>query len=56
MDWNIDLTMEFLSLYENEPLIWNPMDEHHKNRNFVQDAWQRISEVISADLSVKHLK
>ena len=47
MEWSNDLVIEFLELYEKEPIIWNPRDPNHKNRNCINDAWKRIGDNIS---------
>nr|CAI5869841.1 unnamed protein product [Callosobruchus analis] len=51
-----DLTLEFLSLFENEPVIWNPRIPDHKNRNKVADAWTNIQKQFSVECSVAELK
>ncbi|GBN23771.1 hypothetical protein AVEN_104383-1 [Araneus ventricosus] len=56
MEWNNELIMEFLDLYELEPMIWNPQNQHHKDRNHVYDAWKRIQSSLSIDFSLKVLK
>ncbi|GBM23797.1 hypothetical protein AVEN_271150-1 [Araneus ventricosus] len=56
MEWNNELIMEFLDLYELEPVIWNPLHEHHKDRNHVYDAWKRVQSSLSIDFSLKVLK
>ncbi|GBO38150.1 hypothetical protein AVEN_60424-1, partial [Araneus ventricosus] len=56
MEWNTELIMEFLDLYEGDPIIWNPQNQHHKDRNQVFDAWKRIQSRLSIDLSLKVLK
>lgn len=42
-DWTNELTFKFLELYQNEPVIWNPKLNHHKDKKKVNDAWARIS-------------
>nr|CAI5834432.1 unnamed protein product [Callosobruchus analis] len=37
MKWTNNLALELLSLFENEPVIWNPGIPDHKNRNKVAD-------------------
>lgn len=56
MEWSNEATLEFLSLYEKEQLIWNPKDPAHKNRNFVSDAWIRIKNKMSIECSVHDLE
>ncbi|GBM35168.1 hypothetical protein AVEN_140765-1 [Araneus ventricosus] len=56
MEWNNELIMEFLDPYDLEPMIWNPQNEHHKDRNHVYDAWKRIQSSLSIDFSLKVLK
>ncbi len=43
MDWNNELVMKFLELYQNEPSIWDPKHPLHKNKMKVHDAWGRMS-------------
>lgn len=56
MDWSNDLIVEFLELYEIEPVLWNTKDPKHKNRNHVNDSWQRIADNISTSFTVIELK
>jgi hypothetical protein len=56
MDWSNEVTLEFLRLYELEPVIWNPKERLHKNRNAVADAWKRIEASLSIKCSVQELK
>lgn len=56
MEWSNDKTLEFLSLFEKESLIWNPKDPLHKNRNLVSDAWKRIKDNFSEDIAIVDLK
>nr|CAI5843079.1 unnamed protein product [Callosobruchus analis] len=51
-----DLTLEFFSLFENEPVIWNPRIPDHKNRNKVADSWTNIQRQSSVECSVAELK
>lgn len=56
MEWSNDVVLEFLSIYEGDPVIWNPRDPNHINRNLVHDAWKRIEIRISVKFSVTELK
>lgn len=56
MEWSNENTLEFLSLFEKESLIWNPKDPLHKNRNLVSDAWKRIKDNFSKDIAIVDLK
>ena len=56
MDWSNELTLEFLRLYELEPVIWNPKEPLHKNRTAVDDAWKRIEASLNIKCSVQELK
>lgn len=56
MEWNNDLIMEFIQLYESYPILWNPKHPHHKNRNYLNDAWMNIGREMSIDISVDVLR
>lgn len=56
MEWSNEKTLEFLSLFEKESLIWNSKDPLHKNRNLVIDAWKRIKDNLSEDIAIVELK
>lgn len=56
MEWTNEIVIEFLDLYEQEPIIWNPVNEEHKDRNKVYDAWKRIQSNFSIECSLKELK
>jgi len=42
-DWSNEFTLKFLELYQNEPVIWDPMHLYHKDRKQINDAWVRLS-------------
>jgi hypothetical protein len=42
MSWSNALILEFVSIYEGYPIIWDPKHVGHKNRNEVADAWEEI--------------
>ncbi|KAF0710560.1 MADF domain-containing protein [Aphis craccivora] len=42
-DWSNEFTLKFLELYQNEPIIWDPMHLYHKDRKQINDAWVRLS-------------
>lgn len=54
--WSNETVVEFLSLYEEEPIIWNPKHEGHKDRNAVHDSWARIKNKLSVDCTIAELK
>lgn len=56
MDWPIETSLEFLQLYEQEPVIWNPKDLRHRNRNAINEAWLRIHKSLSVKCSIQDLK
>lgn len=56
MEWSNEVVLEFLDLYENEPVIWCSKHLKYKNRNEVNDAWKRIEEKISITCSTNELK
>nr|CAI5855752.1 unnamed protein product [Callosobruchus analis] len=58
MERTNDLTLELLSLLENEPMVWSPTILDHKNRNKVADAdaWTNIQRQFSVECSVAELK
>ncbi len=56
LEWSNENIIEFLDLYEAEPVIWNPQHEKHKDRNAVYDAWKCIMSKFSIECSVAELK
>lgn len=56
MEWSNKMTIEFLTLYEHQPIIWNFSHPFHKNRKKVNEAWKRIQEEFSIHCSVSELK
>lgn len=56
MEWTSGLITEFLDLYEKEPSIWNPNDPQYKDRNHLQESWQKISDNLSVKLPITELK
>lgn len=56
MEWSKEIVLEFLEYFEIESLIWNPGHALHKNRNEVHDAWKRIQEKLSIQITIPELK
>lgn len=56
MEWSNETILEFLDLYEHEPVIWHPSHSLHKNRNDIYDAWKKIQEKMSVRYSITDLK
>lgn len=54
--WDNEKVLEFLELYQGEPVLWNPMAKQHKNRNAIADAWQRLQDSFSMGCSVADMK
>jgi hypothetical protein len=55
MSWSNALILEFVSIYEGYPIIWDPKHVGHKNRNEVTDAWEEIHNPLMATYrSIKH--
>lgn len=52
--WSNEREIEFLEIYQTEPTIWNPKDLNHKNKQFIHDAWIRISNQM--DIPVEDFK
>lgn len=58
LNWNDnDTVLRFLNYYMKEPIIWDPSNKLHKNRNEVYDAWKRIQAEFGDDtVSIADLK
>nr|CAH7740415.1 unnamed protein product [Callosobruchus chinensis] len=56
MDWSNDTVIEFLEGYRSEPCIWDPRNPQYKNRNAVNEAWERIRDSLSVSFTVGELK
>lgn len=56
MEWTNKTVMAFLEGYQAEPCIWDPQHPHHRNRNKVGDAWQRLHDALGLNCSVNDLK
>lgn len=54
--WTNELVLKFIELYQAEPLLWNPRNSQHKNRNAVIDAWQRIQVGLNCQFAIAELK
>ncbi|KAJ8937238.1 hypothetical protein NQ314_011993 [Rhamnusium bicolor] len=54
--WSNERVLEFLELYQAEPLLWNPMIRDHKNRNAVADTWQRVKTNFSMPCTINEFK
>lgn len=56
MSWTNEMCLEFLVLYKQEPILWNPKYPNAKNRTAVMEAWSRIKSSISIQISITDLK
>ncbi|XP_035430334.1 uncharacterized protein LOC118262826 isoform X1 [Spodoptera frugiperda] len=56
MEWNNESVLEFIELMQAEPDIWDPKRNGHKNRNNINDAWNRIRQEFSVPCTVDELK
>lgn len=56
MEWTYEEILEFLRLYEQEPIIWNPKHPLHRSRENVSDAWRRIRKSLSVPRSIDEMK
>lgn len=56
MSWTNEMSFEFLTLYKQEPILWNPKYPNAQNRKAVKDAWSRIQSSISIEISITDLK
>lgn len=50
-DWSHELILEFLDVYQHEPVLWDPMHTWHKDKTKINDAWFRISEILQRPVS-----
>ncbi|XP_060523693.1 uncharacterized protein LOC132700408 [Cylas formicarius] len=56
MEWSNDLVLEFIRLYEMHPVLWNPEHPLNKNRTSLNDAWIKMAEDFSIDVTVDQLR
>lgn len=54
--WSNELEYEFLEKYHNEPVLWDPSHPQHKNKQSVNDAWERINQQMNIGTSIEDLK
>lgn len=38
-NWSNELIVKFLELYQNEPVLWDPMHCQRKDKNTINEAW-----------------
>jgi hypothetical protein len=56
LEWSNEFVLEFLELYQAEPIIYNSKHPAHKNKIKVNDAWVRITRALSVDASISNMK
>lgn len=56
MEWTNEIIMTFLEYYQGERCIWDPQHPEHKNRNKINDAWQRLHAELNLNCTVAELK
>lgn len=57
MEWTNEAIVEFIDIYENEPVLWNTKTPEYKNRNDQLDAWSRVrSKLRDGNIPIKELK
>ncbi|XP_050424209.1 uncharacterized protein LOC126835579 [Adelges cooleyi] len=42
-EWTNEFTLKFLELYQNEPVIWDPVHSLHKDKKKINHAWARLA-------------
>lgn len=42
-----EFTLEFIRIYDKYPILWNAKHPGHRNKNTLNDAWQKVSSELS---------
>lgn len=53
-NWTQETILQFLELYQAEPVIWDPKEPNHKDKKKINDAWIRIQNTMN--IPIKELK
>ncbi|GBP63655.1 hypothetical protein EVAR_47993_1 [Eumeta japonica] len=43
-------TFRFIELYQAENCLWNPKNKYHKNKNVINDSWNRIANTMGVPI------
>lgn len=54
LHWSNEMTLKFLEMYEEEPVIWDITHPLHKDKRAINDAWNRLQIIL--EKSVTELK
>ncbi|KAJ8930504.1 hypothetical protein NQ314_016688 [Rhamnusium bicolor] len=54
MEWTNEMTLEFIQAYEKCPVLWDPKNPQHKNRNILNYSRLKIEKEL--EISVAALK
>lgn len=54
MSWNNESELNFIEIYQMEPVLWDPHHKFHRDKKCLHDAWVRISE--QTEFTVSELK
>ncbi|CAD0204943.1 unnamed protein product [Chrysodeixis includens] len=44
MSWNNESELNFIEIYQMEPVLWDPQHKFHRDKKCLHDAWIRINE------------
>lgn len=55
-DWPSDLILEFIDLYEQHSVLWDPDNSDRNNRKKVHEAWSSIQRELSTRFDITDLK
>lgn len=50
MEWNNEKELNFMEMYQTEPVLWDPGHRFHKDKKQLHDAWMRISEQVGLEI------
>ncbi|KOB78325.1 Uncharacterized protein OBRU01_02559 [Operophtera brumata] len=56
MDWTNEMVIEFLHVYETEPIIWDLRHVDQKKKGLVAEAWRRVHKKLNWQCSIEDLK
>ncbi|CAK1594949.1 unnamed protein product [Parnassius mnemosyne] len=50
MMWSGEQLLELISLYQENPVIWDPKNPHYFKKNLKNDAWSNIAHSLERDV------
>lgn len=50
LKWTNEITLKFIELYQNKPMLWDPKNQNYYNKFMKHDAWEELASEMKISL------